>query len=198
MTDWSAVYERYRPSILAFLAQRLSNREEAEDLCQEAFIRVMRAPSAPAQGPPLRAYLFQTAINLLRDHVRRSGRIVRAGDLGDVDVLANLPDDAGRGPDARTASGRLAEKLRDLLAELPHDQRIAFEKGVLAHQSYAAIAVETGWSVSKVKVDVFRARRSLIARLRSFGFEVAAGRPMVSRAGGGRGDDVTTQDPSGR
>ena len=141
--------------------------EEAEDLCQETFLRVMRAPDAPTAEEParLRAYLFATARNLLVNHLRLRGVVRAASELGVVEGVEELatpaPDGADDGHRART----LALALERELGRLPAEQREAFTLGALERWPYAEIAARKGWSLSKVKINVFRARKTLMQRL---------------------------------
>ena len=59
-------------------------------------------------------------------------------------------------------------RLGELLSGLPAEQRRAFELGVLRRQPYAEVSAATGWSLAKVKVNVYRARKRLMADLREF------------------------------
>jgi hypothetical protein len=60
---------RFRPALMAFFLRRLGNHAEAEDMIQEVFIRLATKESAQVQSPD--AYIFRTAVNLLRDRSRR-------------------------------------------------------------------------------------------------------------------------------
>lgn len=167
MNHWTAAYESYRPALLGFLARRLRNREEAEDLCQETFARVMRAPAAPREGPQLGAYLFRTASHLACSLARRGRRVLAENELPEALDLGSLPDPTAESPAARVEWRDLAEQVSRLLETLPPGQRAAFERGALQCRPYAEVAEELGCSAAKVKIDVFRARRALIAGLAS-------------------------------
>ncbi|MEZ4397167.1 MAG: RNA polymerase sigma factor [Candidatus Krumholzibacteriia bacterium] len=164
---WSMSYRRHGGAIRAYLQRRLASPEEAEDLCQETFLRVMRAPDAPTAEEParLRAYLFATARNLLVNHLRRRGVVRAASELGVVEGVEELatpaPDGADDGHRART----LALALERELGRLPAEQREAFTLGALERWPYAEIAARKGWSLSKVKINVYRARKTLMRRL---------------------------------
>jgi RNA polymerase sigma-70 factor (ECF subfamily) len=163
--SWSLSYRRHGGAIRAYLQRRLSSREEAEDLCQETFLRVMRAPDAPTAEEParLRAYLFTTARNLLVNHLRRRSVVRAASELGVVDGVEALavPEGLQDGHGAQT----LALALERELGRLPAEQREAFTLGALERWPYAEIAARKGWSLSKVKINVYRARKTLMRRL---------------------------------
>lgn len=176
---WSIAYRRHGGAVKGYLHKRLASREEVEDLCQETFARVMAAEDRLRDPGRLRGYLLSTAHNLMVNHLRRRGMVRAESELGDV---IRLEEVAGR-PDGGAAEQRgldLSLALRRELDRLPGDQRRAFELGALQRWPYAQIAAETGCSVSKVKIDVFRARKTLMARLRDY-------RPL-SRAEGASGE----------
>ncbi|MCK4412856.1 MAG: RNA polymerase sigma factor [Candidatus Eisenbacteria sp.] len=172
---WSSAYEHHRPAILGFLRRRLPRPEEAEDLCQETFARALRAGDRLRDRTRVRAYLFRIAHNLLVNHLRRHGRERIESDLGEQADLATLVDSGAPSPAAETELRRMTARLQELTEDLPAEQRLAFELGVLQRQPYARVAAATGWSIAKVKVCVFRARKQLIAGLGDYR-PAAAGR----------------------
>lgn len=177
VTNWNSAYARHEAEILTFLRRRLPC-EDAEDLCQETFARAVAAGGALRDPGRVRAYLFRIAHNLMVNHLRRRGRVWAESDLGegvDLEHLAGAV--AGEGPESQRRQGVLTRRLAELLAELPVDQHRAFRLGALDRRPYAEIAAAMGWSVAKVKIEVFRARRRLIAGLHDWQPE---GRPDLS------------------
>jgi RNA polymerase sigma-70 factor, ECF subfamily len=79
------------------LARRLSSdREEARDLVQEAFLRAARQPEAVPEGErPEEAWLVRTLVNLCRDRFRRLGvRSRAAASLRSEESLPHHPENA--------------------------------------------------------------------------------------------------------
>jgi len=161
MTWDAAALQQHRPAVLAFLTRRVWNREAAEDLCQETFLRALRARTGLRDVSRLRSYLLRIAQNLAIDHLRRRDPATPVT-AGDPDTLA---DHRSQDPATRYESTDLAQRIENLLDELPHELRIAFEQGVLERRPYAEIAQAEGWSLAKVKINVYRARRRLMAGL---------------------------------
>jgi RNA polymerase sigma-70 factor (ECF subfamily) len=151
----------HRPAVLTFLRRRVWDRDTAEDLCQETFLRVLRTRPLLRDASRLRAYLLRVAYRLVLDHVRKRDPAVPVP-IAAMDSLAAEP---ASDPAARYESKELAGRLLELLAALPRDQRIAFELGVLDRCPYTEIARRHGWSVAKVKVSIYRARRRLLDAL---------------------------------
>jgi RNA polymerase sigma-70 factor (ECF subfamily) len=97
------------------LACRLSSdREEARDLVQEAFLRAAQSPgSLPAGGAPGEAWLVRTLVNLCRDRYRRLGVRSRVhASLRREEESAHPENAAVIGTTVRTALGRLAPRRR--------------------------------------------------------------------------------------
>jgi RNA polymerase sigma-70 factor (ECF subfamily) len=169
MTNWSEAYRRYGPDIRAFLERRLwGHREDAEDLCQETFARVVAATVEMRDPTKVRSYLMRTANNLLISKLRRPRWVTSESDLGDGGEIYSRTDPAASDPHAEAEKEELRTKMEELLATLPDDQRHAFEQGVLQRRPYADIAQEREWSETKVKVCVYRARKKLMAGLKDF------------------------------
>lgn len=169
MSDWSTVYTRYRPDVLGFLQRRLwGKRELAEDLCQETFARAMAAAVEMDDLQRVRAYLLRTANNLLIGHVRRGDRVRTECELPAVDNLDSMADAKAADPLADTEVSQLHQRVAELVGELSEDLRVAFERGVLERVPYAEIASEQDWTVAKVKVCVYRARKHLIEGLKDY------------------------------
>jgi len=154
--------------VLAFLRRRLPP-EEAEDVLQETFVRAIRAGTARADGN-VRAYLLTTAKNVLINRLRRPRLVVAAGDeAGGAEASeeerlsrhARSPDN----PERDAAWSAFRHRLGALLKELPEPHRRAFQLAVAEQRSYAEVAGLTGWSLPQVKINVYRARKRLIAGL---------------------------------
>lgn len=70
--DRAAVYQRCRPQLIAYAARMVGQRAVAEDLAQEAAVRLLsdRMPDTPDEGH-VRAWLFTVVTRLALDHLRR-------------------------------------------------------------------------------------------------------------------------------
>jgi RNA polymerase sigma-70 factor, ECF subfamily len=66
--EFAAFYRQTAPALRRYLARVAANANLADDLLQEAYIRLIHA--APSCEPQRRAYLYRTATNLLLDHCR--------------------------------------------------------------------------------------------------------------------------------
>ena len=168
MSQEKEALTRHRPALLSWFRRRLRDTYAAEDLCQETIVRFLTRAPELADDSKTRPYLFRTARNLLADHFRRRRPQV---DLESLETEPGAPTTTAselHPLEARMFRHELEERLRTLLPLLPADRRQAFELGVLFELPYAEIARRQGWSVAKVKVEVYRARKMLIEGLQPF------------------------------
>jgi RNA polymerase sigma-70 factor, ECF subfamily len=170
MAFWQAAYEDHGPAVLAFLSRRLPGRADAEDLLQETFVRAIRAGTA-RDATSVRPYLLTTAHNLLRNRLRRPRLVVAAADAGvapaapeGAEPLEAIADERAT-PEQTAAWGEFRAALARALGALSSDHRRAFELGVLERHSYDEVARLTGWSLARVKTNIHRARKGVLARL---------------------------------
>jgi RNA polymerase sigma-70 factor (ECF subfamily) len=168
MNTWSSAYKRHGRIVKAFLLRRVGSREAADDLCQETFVRAMQADDDLRDPAKMRPYLLRIAHNLSLNYLRDSKRLRSESELAG-EVKLELVAAAGTdGPEQRHGWKELSEALSAALSELSEEQCRAFELGVLQRRPYAEIERLTGWSRSKVKVSVYRARKQLMHRLQEF------------------------------
>lgn len=165
MPSWSSTYREHAPGIRAYLRRRLRSAEQAEDLTQETFVRAMRAEDRIQDETKVRAYLYRIATNLALNLRRRPAVETHEADLGEDADLDTLAPSGLESPEQAADADELRRRLEAVLASLPAGQAQAFRWGVLEQMPYAEIRERTGWSASKVKINVFRARKAVIAEL---------------------------------
>ena len=130
---FETLYARHRGALYRFVLRSINDRGIAEELFQEAWIRVIEARERYAPSAKFVTWLYTIAHNLMVDHWRRRGLTLVALDAEHVPVESANP--------ARQAEGResLARFLRALEA-LPPAQREAF----LLHEEGGLTAAEIG------------------------------------------------------
>jgi RNA polymerase sigma-70 factor (ECF subfamily) len=145
---------RHRQEILAYLVRLLGNSHDAQDACQDAFLRAHRAFPRLRHGTNLRAWLYRiatnTALNVARGRARRS-----AGAL-DVDP-DTLPAAADLAADRRATLRAIARAA----AALPPRQRAALMLRQFQGLAYAEIAASLGGSEEAARANVYQAIRTL-------------------------------------
>ncbi|HNX50428.1 MAG TPA: RNA polymerase sigma factor [Thermoanaerobaculaceae bacterium] len=163
---WRTAYAEHGTAVFAFLCSRLRRHEDAEDLLHETFVRAIRAGDALREAGKVRSYLLSIAHRQLLNHHRRR-REPLFSEQGEAfsEELAERPDPRPVTTDGPASERELATHLAAEIEALPAALREAFALGALQKLPYAEIAARTGWSLSLVKVNVYRARKRLIAGL---------------------------------
>ena len=115
----SQFFERTHKSLVQHLKRKLASIEEAEDLAQEACLKLLQTSKNGSNIQNPRAYLYRIAHHLLYHHYKRQSKWHMAGDT-DVDAVST--DDATL--DDWTSYAQRAEYLNKALRELsPKCQR---------------------------------------------------------------------------
>ena len=158
MTDGVPTWEevaRDHGRFMYTVAYRLAgNDEDAQDLVQEALIRVRRGLERYEPGS-LQGWLARIVTNVFLDEVRRRRRRPTAA----------LPDDPERvlppSPAADEVSTQLSDDIQAALAALPEEFRVPVVLCDVADQSYEQIAASLGIPVGTVRSRLHRGRRML-------------------------------------
>ncbi len=131
------------------------NREDARELVQDVFVRMLRRP--PERGSSVAtvvAWLRTTTQRLAMDRWRSAGRRPAAGHLSEAPAAAEAGVDPDEGARLRRALGRLSGR-----------QRLILLARVCDELSFPQIADELGISVSSAKTHYLRGLDALRARL---------------------------------
>jgi len=164
---------RYRVPLMNYFLRRVRNRQDAEDLTQEVFLRILRREDAvPLENADV--FLFSIAGNLLRDRARRAGTRHASGHESldahaDFREFGRLPDGLieARAPDRVLMSQeQLSAVLRalDELGERTRDIFILYRLEKMKHREIGALY---GLSASAVEKYVRKATTHLVRRFRS-------------------------------
>jgi RNA polymerase sigma-70 factor, ECF subfamily len=146
----SALVEAVSPGLWRVAWRLLRDASEAEDIVQEALIRMWKvAPDWKPGRAKIETWLYQVATNLCFDRLRKAGRFVE-------ESSAPEPQDTSPLPDADLVGTGLRERIDMAMAQLPDRQRTAI---VLTH--YESLPAKTAGEIMGVSVD---AMESLLAR----------------------------------
>jgi len=159
--EFRAFYERTARPLWAYLSRITGDRQQADDLLQEAYYRFYRAGARHESESHRRNSLFQIATNLVRDAARRS-RHQQEVPLEDEPDEGSAATPIMRPPDsqaaARTDLGRAMKQLEPVQRELLW---LAYAEGA-SHQEIAEIL---GLRAISVRTPLLRARRKLASIL---------------------------------
>jgi RNA polymerase sigma-70 factor (ECF subfamily) len=152
----AALYEHFFPRVYRYVASRLGNVEDAEDVTEEIFLRVIdNVGSFTWRGLPFGAWVFRIARNEIVSHVRRQKP--RSGTAELSDTIADERADH---------TGKVEDKLvlvvvRKAMTQLPEAQRQVVELRFIAGLSVA----ETAKALNKTENNVKVLQHKAIAKL---------------------------------
>jgi RNA polymerase sigma-70 factor (ECF subfamily) len=160
------IFERYARPVLSFLYDLVGQRELAEDLAQETFVRAYRGLHTLRDERKLSTWLFGIARNVARESFRSRPREDKKVQLDDAQVL-DLSDGQLL-PDGQLLNRELNRVIHGALERLDADKRIVFTLKIFHQRSYEEIAEITGFSIPKLKTDLHRAKAEMRRRIRPY------------------------------
>ena len=153
--DFERIFKSHHELVFRAAYRISGSSEDAEDVLQTLFLRLLRRDMLPDIERNPKAYLHRAAINIALDIVRQRGRTVRPEDLEE-----ELEDGRPR-PDRQHHSSRIQDELREALAELnPRAAEIFVLRHVEGFDN-SEIAEMLGTSRGTIAVLLFRARARL-------------------------------------
>lgn len=153
------LYEANFERVYAYVARRVHDRADAEDLTAEVFHHALaNLGKFEWRGAPFSAWLFRIASNAIADRWQRAAR-EQGSSLGPSAAMADDPPDLQSAPDLDAIENRA--RLFHLVGKLPADQRAVIEMRFAAGRSIAEIARELGRTDGAIKQLQFRAIRAL-------------------------------------
>jgi RNA polymerase sigma-70 factor, ECF subfamily len=147
------LYERYFELVYAYIARRLRDRNEAEDVTAEVFHKALRSlPRFKWTGAPFAAWLFRISANMIADRAQRAARERNVGNDNEVSAIhSTQPQQADLEQSERRAS------LLRQVEQLAEDQRQVVIMRFAEEKSIREIAGVLGRSEGAVKQLQFRA-----------------------------------------
>lgn len=162
---WDQLLERYGRRIWGVALQFAADRSEAEDLCQEIFLRLYQSLGRYRGDVPLAGWALRVSRNLCIDHYRR-GRTQRRAAALTEEVVEELPDDEDL--------HRRAQRREELalvyraLEEMSEDLAVALVLRDLQGFSYDEVATFLELPLGTVKSRIHRGRLELSRRLEPY------------------------------
>jgi RNA polymerase sigma-70 factor (ECF subfamily) len=157
--------ERYQGRLLNFVYRTTGDRERAEDLVQETFIRVYRHLHRFDQTRKFSTWVYTIASNLAKNELRNRSRNplvlfqTMKGNWEDEDRPLQFEDTTAR-PDDLYRKRHLRELVAETVAKLPAHHREVFVLRELEGKSYEEIAEITDCNLGTVKSRLNRARNA--------------------------------------
>jgi RNA polymerase sigma-70 factor (ECF subfamily) len=153
---FAAVVDRYKDPLVGYLSHLACDRDRAEDLAQESFIRLYQNAGEYREQGRLAPWLYRIATNLLRSEERRSRRWWMLRPLVRVNGHTTAMS-----PQTEILRDETRRKVTQALARLPVHYRAPLVLREVEDWSYEQIARATGCPEGTVKSRINRARAHL-------------------------------------
>jgi len=165
MAALGELVQRHQERVLELAFRTLGKWDLAEDVAQEAFLRVHRAAGNYKPKARFTTWLYRIVVNLCLDEKRRRAR--NGTSLEDVTVEAQTE------PNGDIAEKKeIAQLVRGAVNGLPERQRVALVLHRYEGLSHGQIAEATGWTGSAVESLLVRAYANLREKLSKMKYSV--------------------------
>jgi RNA polymerase sigma-70 factor (ECF subfamily) len=152
---------RYQSSVFGVCYRLMGERQEAEDMAQEAFLRAYQRLHRYDVNRPFGPWMRRVAANVCLNRLQQHQPLrVTLEEETDTPILA-----AEGGPESQREDREQSERLWEAIGLLSARQRAVIELRHFHAMSYEEIAGELRISLAEVKTHLFRARRALARRI---------------------------------
>jgi RNA polymerase sigma-70 factor (ECF subfamily) len=166
--DFESLVRMHRPRVFRFILASLRDRETAENLTQDCFVRAYQARGQFRGASSIATWLMQIAANLVRTHESNSRlkfwrRSLHPG--ADVADIGGSIADLQKSPEAAALLQEQVQAIWTAASNLPARQRTVFLLRFVEDMDLLEIAEVTGMKEGTVKTHLFRALHTVRARL---------------------------------
>jgi len=169
---FEALVSRYAHRVYNLAYRMLGNKDDAEDVLQETFLRAYKNLSDFRGEGSFLAWILQIATNISRRKIRNNGRMLRSLDeeieLEEDTLTPQLPDWTHASPEKLLMDKELQEYLQKAINTLPEKYRTVFVLRDLEGFSTQAVAKMLGITENNVKQRLHRARLALRKMLEEY------------------------------
>lgn len=162
LSAFRTLVELHHKPLISFIARFTGDRDSAEDIAQEVFLRVFKAAKDYKPQAKFKTWLFTIATNLCLNEIRgnkNSPKFVDLSDLREQEYPSIVPE--AFSPQKAAENAELSAAVRKAIRNLPENQRIAILLRQYNDFSYSEISTIMGLSVSAIESLIQRARQSL-------------------------------------
>ena len=150
------IYHKYRPSIFNYIFYRVGDRELADDLTSDVFVRLVETYKLHKQnGRPIAPWLYTVARNLVIDHHRRAKRISWQS------ISENAPANEAGNPIKRVEEQSMEANLMTAMEKLTEEQRQVILLKFIERRTNREIGRELGKPEGAIKSLQYRALAGL-------------------------------------
>ncbi|MEW5945675.1 MAG: RNA polymerase sigma factor [bacterium] len=156
-----SLVKKYQKEVFSLCYRMVRQREDAEELAQQAFCNALGALPGFKRRAKFRTWLYRIAVNLCRSHISTRKTAV---ELNPERTAA--PEDAEGAPVSRLLRSELAREAAEHLARLPEKQRLVVTLRVFHEMDYGGIGRIAGCSARTAKVHFHYGVENLRKRMK--------------------------------
>jgi RNA polymerase sigma-70 factor (ECF subfamily) len=170
---FQSLYDRYRDRLVHFITRKTGDPDRAQDLVQEAFIRVTRHLHRFDTSKKFSTWIYTIAGNLSKNELRNRSRsplvlFQKLTNNWDDDHRPIQFEDSSTKPDDLYRKRYLRRLVEDTVQTLPEHHQLVFRLRELEGKSYEEISDITGVNLGTVKSRLHRARNAFAQRIEPF------------------------------
>lgn len=169
--SFEKLVERHQKSVLNVIYRYIGDGHLAEDLTQEVFLRVYQARKSYRPEAKFTTWLYTIVKHLCLNELKRKGRKVYSVDAytNDSDIKpAQYMQAPGSSPSEIIEKKEIARVVKEVVAHLPPNQRMAVVLNKYEGLSYQEIGKSMGISIKAVKSLLLRARVNIKDKLSAY------------------------------
>ena len=159
----SLLYKKFAASMLGVCLRYSGNRDEAEDIVQEGFIKVFQSIKSFRREGSFEGWVKRIMINQALNHYRKNRRVPFHSDIEEIDETEILDNE-----DNEPVDPVPADQLLKMIQKLPEGYRMVFNLYVFEDYSHKEIAERLEVSENTSKTQLLKARRLLRKRIMEF------------------------------
>lgn len=168
---YTFLMERYKNAIYHTMFRMVGNKEDADDLTQEAFSKAFNKLSTYAPRYAFSTWLFKIASNNCIDHIRKKRLVLLSIDEtieneGGQSFSNNLKS-TNLDPEQKYIQQQRIKLMRTLMGQLSEKYRLMIELRFFEELSYEEIANELSIPLGTVKAQLFRAKEILYSLMQT-------------------------------
>lgn len=179
---FNLIVRRHQQALITFIARFTGDKDNAEDLAQETFIRMFKAANRYKPGrAQFKTWMYFIAKNLCKNEIRNRGRrdryrvdnIITEGNSNndnedEIDLIASAPADIALQPEVALERKELNNVIQDAIAELPEQYRFPLILRDIQGLSYDEISKILELRNGTTKSRINRARVMLKDKLKPY------------------------------
>lgn len=175
ISSFEKLVQKHKESIINIIYQFIGERDEAEDLAVEVFLRVYRAAKKYQAKAKFTTWLYKITTNLCLNEIRKKAKVqtvslskpISAGEEKEEELIEKIAD-AAPSPQQILEKKERNALIRKAIDSLPAKQRMATILQIYEGLSYKEISRILGCSVKSVERRLYWARTNLKERLSSY------------------------------